>query len=168
MATIRDMPDRLNSEPVVFRGFTTPELGLAACIGVVLGLIISLPFALFLSWLVIPTGSLLFPLVFISFGGKWLARKKRGKPENYIWQMFALRKRSFTRRGGARRATSRPDRRGTAGGRQQRSQLQPYPGIGDQPAVSAPAESRHGDVRFPAPGAGQHARAGLQHRFPFL
>jgi len=79
MATIRDMPDRLNSEPVVFRGFTTPELGLAACIGVVLGLIISLPFALFLSWLVIPTGSLLFPLVFISFGGKWLARKKRGK-----------------------------------------------------------------------------------------
>lgn len=95
MATIRDMPDRLNSEPVVFRGFTTPELGLAACIGVVLGLIISLPFSLFLSWLVIPTGSLLFPLVFISFGGKWLARKKRGKPENYIWQMFALRKRQM-------------------------------------------------------------------------
>lgn len=93
MTTIRDMPDRLNSEPVVFRGFTTPELGLAACIGVVLGLIISLPFSLFLSWLVIPTGSLLFPLIFILFGGKWLARKKRGKPENYIWQVFALKRR---------------------------------------------------------------------------
>ncbi len=28
MATIEFMPDRLNAEPVVFRGFTTPELGL--------------------------------------------------------------------------------------------------------------------------------------------
>ncbi len=30
MQTIRFLPDRLNSEPVVFRGFTTPEMGLAA------------------------------------------------------------------------------------------------------------------------------------------
>ncbi|MBJ5206160.1 DUF3487 family protein, partial [Salmonella enterica subsp. enterica serovar Agona] len=29
MQTIRFLPDRLNSEPVVFRGFTTPEMGLA-------------------------------------------------------------------------------------------------------------------------------------------
>ncbi|MBJ3110126.1 TIGR03745 family integrating conjugative element membrane protein, partial [Salmonella enterica subsp. enterica serovar London] len=27
MQTIRFLPDRLNSEPVVFRGFTTPEMG---------------------------------------------------------------------------------------------------------------------------------------------
>lgn len=30
MQTIRFLPDRLNAEPVVFRAFTTPELGLAA------------------------------------------------------------------------------------------------------------------------------------------
>ncbi len=28
METIRFLPDRLNAEPTVFRGFTTPELGL--------------------------------------------------------------------------------------------------------------------------------------------
>lgn len=27
MQTIRFLPDRLNVEPAVFRGFTTPELG---------------------------------------------------------------------------------------------------------------------------------------------
>ncbi|KZQ47048.1 hypothetical protein A3N43_24380 [Klebsiella aerogenes] len=33
MQTIRFLPDRLNSEPVVFRGFTTHEMGLAALAG---------------------------------------------------------------------------------------------------------------------------------------
>jgi len=32
MQTIRFLPDRLNAEPVVLRGFTTPELGSAALI----------------------------------------------------------------------------------------------------------------------------------------
>ncbi|SQA98012.1 conjugative transfer region protein [Cedecea neteri] len=34
MQTIRFLPDRLNAEPVVFRGFTAPEMGLAALAGV--------------------------------------------------------------------------------------------------------------------------------------
>ncbi|QCR38687.1 TIGR03750 family conjugal transfer protein [Nissabacter sp. SGAir0207] len=93
MATIRFLPDRLNAEPVVFRGFNTPELGLAALIGAVSGFVLSLPFALLFGWLAIPTGTLLFPLVLIAFGGKWLASKKRGKPENYLWQQFELKKR---------------------------------------------------------------------------
>lgn len=77
-------------------------------------------------------------------------------------------KRTVARRRGARRPAPCPDRRRTTGGGRRRSQLQPHPGVGDQPAVSAPAQPRHGDVRFPTLGAGQHARSGLQHRFPFL
>ncbi|CHO21795.1 conjugative transfer region protein [Salmonella enterica subsp. enterica serovar Typhi] len=42
MKTIEFLPDRLNAETVVFRGFTTPELGYAALIGAVSGLILSL------------------------------------------------------------------------------------------------------------------------------
>lgn len=54
MQTIRFLPDRLNSEPVVFRGFTTHEMGLAALAGAGAGLLLSLPF------IRLPAG-LLFP-----------------------------------------------------------------------------------------------------------
>ncbi|MCQ4062529.1 TIGR03750 family conjugal transfer protein, partial [Klebsiella pneumoniae] len=79
------MPDRLNAEPVVFRGFTTPELGLTAWVSTLAGLVISLPF-LFFSWVMIPTIALILPLLVIVFGGKVLARIKRGKPENYLYR----------------------------------------------------------------------------------
>ncbi|HEI9851776.1 TPA: TIGR03750 family conjugal transfer protein [Serratia marcescens] len=93
MQTIRFLPDRLNAEPVVFRGFTTPEMGLAALAGVGLGLLVSLPFLPLAGWVVIPTGMLLTPLLVIWFGGSRLTRLKRGKPENYIWQRLEARKR---------------------------------------------------------------------------
>lgn len=84
MATIQFMPDRLNAEPVVFRGFTT-ELGLTALFSTLAGIVISLPF-LFFSWVMIPTIALILPLLVIVFGGKVLARIKRGKPENYLYR----------------------------------------------------------------------------------
>ncbi|HID8404510.1 TPA: TIGR03750 family conjugal transfer protein [Serratia marcescens] len=93
MQTIRFLPDRLNAEPVVFRGFTTPEMGLAALAGVGLGLLVSLPFLPLAGWVVIPTGMLVTPLLVIWFGGSRLTRLKRGKPENYIWQHLEARKR---------------------------------------------------------------------------
>lgn len=93
METICFLPDRLNAEPVVFRGFTTPEMGLAALAGVGLGLVWSLPLIPLVGWVIIPTGMLVTPLLVIGFGGKWLMRLKRGKPENYIWQQLAMKKR---------------------------------------------------------------------------
>ncbi|MEB7587801.1 TIGR03750 family conjugal transfer protein [Serratia rubidaea] len=93
MQTIRFLPDRLNTEAVVFRGFTTPEMGLAVLMGVGLGLLVSLPFVLLAGWVVIPTGMLLTPLAVLWFGGSRLTRLKRGKPENFIWQRLELRKR---------------------------------------------------------------------------
>lgn len=91
MATIQFMPDRLNAEPVVFRGFTTPELGLAALFSVLFGIIISLPFALITSWVMIPSIALFMPLIVVVFGGKLLARVKRGKPENYLYRRLEER-----------------------------------------------------------------------------
>ena len=90
MQTIRFLPDRLNSEPVVFRGFTTPEMGLAALAGLGVGLLLSLPFIPLAGWVIIPTGMLLAPLLVIGFGGRWLSRIKRGKPENYLYRRLDL------------------------------------------------------------------------------
>ncbi|MBC8954470.1 TIGR03750 family conjugal transfer protein [Xenorhabdus sp. PB62.4] len=93
MQTIAFLPDRLNAEPVVFRGFTTPELGLAALAGIVLGLAVSLPLIPLAGWVMLPTGMLVMPLLLISFGGRWLAHVKRGKPENYLWLKLEEKKR---------------------------------------------------------------------------
>ncbi|GKV90443.1 TIGR03750 family conjugal transfer protein [Pectobacterium carotovorum] len=93
MRTIPFLPDRLNAEPVVFRGFTTPELGLAALFGAFVGVLWSLFLIPLTGWVIIPTGILLTPLLVIGLGGNWMARIKRGKPENYIWQKLGEKKR---------------------------------------------------------------------------
>lgn len=91
MQTIEFMPDRLNAEPTVFRGFTTPEMFTAAGAGVVAGLVLSLPFTALAGWVVIPTGALVMPLLVVFFSGKYLVRIKRGKPENFIYRALSLR-----------------------------------------------------------------------------
>ncbi len=88
MAVIEFLPDRLNVPPVVYRGFTTGELGLAAGAGALLGLPCGIPLALLpgVGWLAIPTGMLMMPLLCVFIGGNWISRFKRGKPENYLWR----------------------------------------------------------------------------------
>lgn len=90
MATIEFMPDRLNAEPVVFRGFTTPELGLTVLFSLFAGLVAAVPVALFLGWIAFPAVALLMPLVTVIFGGRLMARFKRGKPENYLYRRLEL------------------------------------------------------------------------------
>lgn len=92
METIRFLPDRLNAEPTVFRGFTTPELGLAALSGVFLGLLWTLPLIPLFGWVIIPTGALLTPLLLVWTGGVWITRLKRGKPDNWLWQRIEEKK----------------------------------------------------------------------------
>ncbi|MBD2781171.1 TIGR03750 family conjugal transfer protein [Xenorhabdus szentirmaii] len=93
MQTIPFLPDRLNAEPVVFRGFTTPEMGLAALLGMGSGLMLSLPLIPLAGWVMIPTGVLVMPLLLVSTGGRWLAQLKRGKPEHYLWLTLEEKKR---------------------------------------------------------------------------
>lgn len=90
MATITFLPDRLNAEPIVFKGFTTPELFITAGASVPCGLVIAIPFVPLLGWLAFPTVSLLMPLFTVFFGGKLMARFKRGKPENYLYRRLEL------------------------------------------------------------------------------
>lgn len=89
MTTIHFLPDRLNAQPTVFRGFTTGEMFSAAGFGFVLGLCVSIPFLPVAGWVVLPTGALIMPLVVVFFGGKVLTRIKRGKPENYLYRRLS-------------------------------------------------------------------------------
>lgn len=91
MASIPFMPDRLNAEPVVFRGFTTPEMFWTAGIALVGGLVVGLIPDLLFGWVYIPTVALLMPLVVLFFGGKLLTRYKRGKPENFLYRRLEIR-----------------------------------------------------------------------------
>lgn len=88
MAVIDFLPDRLNVPPVVYRGFTTGELGLTAGIGVLLGIPCGIPLAFIpgVGWVAIPTCMLILPLLLVFIGGRWISSFKRGKPENYVWR----------------------------------------------------------------------------------
>lgn len=88
MAVIDFLPDRLNTPPVVWRGFTSDEFLLAAGAGCVVGVPVAIPLAFipFFGWLAFPTCMLLMPLVMLFLGGRWISSYKRGKPENYIWR----------------------------------------------------------------------------------
>ncbi|MCY0627611.1 TIGR03750 family conjugal transfer protein [Klebsiella pneumoniae] len=84
MATIQFMPDRLNAEPVVFRG-SPPRIRFDRVVQHA-GRHRYLPAVPVFSWVMIPTIALILPLLVIVFGGKVLARIKRGKPENYLYR----------------------------------------------------------------------------------
>lgn len=91
MQIIDFMPDRLNAEPTVFRGFTTHEMFAAAGVGCVGGFVISLPLLPLAGWVILPTGALIMPLLVVFFGGTFLTRLKRGKPENYLYRRLSWR-----------------------------------------------------------------------------
>lgn len=87
MSTIEFLPDRLNREPVVFRGMTTTELFISLCAGFIFGLLCGIIPAAFLSiWALIPTGALLGATLAVLAGGRYLARLKRGRPDSWLYQ----------------------------------------------------------------------------------
>ncbi|EAS1759884.1 TIGR03750 family conjugal transfer protein [Salmonella enterica] len=87
MLTIEFLPDRLNREPVVFRGMTTTELFIALSGGFIAGLFGGIiPAVLLNIWALIPTGALLGAVLAIMAGGRWLARLKRGRPDSWLYQ----------------------------------------------------------------------------------
>ncbi|EBE9837626.1 TIGR03750 family conjugal transfer protein [Salmonella enterica subsp. enterica serovar Newport] len=90
MAAIDFIPDRLNVRPVVWRGFTVGELGVAALCGAGLGLVTAVFMAPFAGWIAFPMLVILMPLPVAWFSGEWLMRYKRNKPDNYLWQHVIL------------------------------------------------------------------------------
>lgn len=81
------LPDRLNREPVVFRGMTTTELFMALLAGLFCGAASGSAAAIAVGeWALIPTGALGTAVLFILVGGRWLARLKRGRPDTWLYR----------------------------------------------------------------------------------
>lgn len=90
--TIEFLPDRLNREPVVFRGMTTTELFIALASGLLAGLLCGACPAVVLGiWALIPTGALAGAALAVLVCGKYLARLKRGKPDTWLYQALEAR-----------------------------------------------------------------------------
>lgn len=90
--TIEFLPDRLNREPVVFRGMTTTELFITLAGGFVTGLISGIfPAVLYGVWALAPTGALAGAVLSVMAGGKWLARLKRGRPDTWLYRAMDAR-----------------------------------------------------------------------------
>lgn len=87
MATIPFLPDRLNREPVVWRGLTTSELFLTLAAGLGSGAVSGLLLALLSGyWPLLPGAALAGAALLIQGGGRVLARVKRGKPDSWLPQ----------------------------------------------------------------------------------
>lgn len=85
--TIEFLPDRLNREPVVFRGMTTTELFITFITGFTGGLLGGIAPAVALDiWALIPTGALLGSALCVMAGGRYMARLKRGRPDSWLYQ----------------------------------------------------------------------------------
>jgi len=85
--TIEFLPDRVNREPVVFRGMTTTELFIVLFSGGLTGLLSGIAPAIMLNiWALMPTGALTGAALAVLVGGKWLARLKRGRPDTWLYR----------------------------------------------------------------------------------
>ncbi|EAR7005716.1 TIGR03750 family conjugal transfer protein [Salmonella enterica] len=90
MATIDFIPDKLNTRPVVWRGFTVEELGLTALVGLAIGFVLAFFIMPFTSWIAFPMLMILMPIPTAWVSGGWLMRYKRNKPDHYLWQRVSL------------------------------------------------------------------------------
>lgn len=90
--TIDFLPDRLNREPVVFRGMTASELFISLCAGLLCGLIAGIfPSLLSGVWALLPTAALAGAALAILVGGRYLTRLKRGRPDAWLYQSLDAR-----------------------------------------------------------------------------
>lgn len=95
MATIDFIPDKLNTRPVVWRGFTVEELGLTALVGLAIGFVLAIFIMPFTSWIAFPMLMILMPIPTAWLSGGWLMRYKRNKPDHYLWQRVSLLRARF-------------------------------------------------------------------------
>lgn len=90
MATIDFIPDKLNTRPVVWRGFTVEELGLTALAGIAIGFVMAIFVMPFTSWIAFPMLMILMPIPTAWLSGGWLMGYKRNKPDHYLGQRIYL------------------------------------------------------------------------------
>ncbi|WP_426139216.1 TIGR03750 family conjugal transfer protein [Pseudomonas sp. DWP3-1-2] len=85
--TLRFLPNRLNRQPVIVLGMTADELwlsvGLSALVGLVIGIVLAIVTK---SIAMTPTTMVAAVASGIFFGGKFLRRLKRGKPQTWLYR----------------------------------------------------------------------------------
>lgn len=87
--TINFLPNRLNHQPIVVRGLTADELWITVGITGVAGLFIGIAVALFTGQIgMAPTTVLVSIAIGIFAGGGMLRRKKRGRPDTWLYRQI--------------------------------------------------------------------------------
>ncbi|WP_353169444.1 TIGR03750 family conjugal transfer protein [Providencia sp.] len=88
-ATVNFLPNRLNRQPIVFRGLTADELWLTVGVTGILGLILGIGVASFTGQIgFAPTTVLVSIAVGIFVGGGFLRRQKRGRPDTWLYRQI--------------------------------------------------------------------------------
>lgn len=86
-ATVNFLPNRLNRQPIIVRGLTADELWFTVGVTGVIGLIIGIAVATVTRQIgMAPTIVLISITVGIFAGGGYLRRKKRGRPETWLYR----------------------------------------------------------------------------------
>lgn len=87
--TVNFLPNRLNRQPVVVKGLTANELWLTVAITGVIGLVCGITIAIFTGQIgMAPTTVLVTIGLGIFAGGGLLRRKKRGRPETWLYRQI--------------------------------------------------------------------------------
>lgn len=86
------LPHRLNRQPVVVRGLTADELWICSGLSAGVGLLVGLP----LAWLtnsiaMAPTMVVIGIALGVYFGGGFLRRQKRGRPDAWLYRQLQWR-----------------------------------------------------------------------------
>lgn len=90
--TTETLADRLNQEPVIFRGSTNSELGVILLCATLFWVPISLIIAALFGFVVMGLGiSALGVLGTIYFGSTWFQRIKRGRPDFYYQHLLIIK-----------------------------------------------------------------------------
>jgi len=87
--TVNFLPNRLNRQPVIVRGLTADELWLTVGVTGVTGLILGIIAAMMTGQIgVAPTTVLITIAIGIFVGGGILRRKKRGRPDTWLYRQI--------------------------------------------------------------------------------
>jgi conjugative transfer region protein (TIGR03750 family) len=87
--TVNFLPNRLNRQPVIVRGLTADELWLTVAITGLLGLGLGIVVALLTGQIgMAPTTVLVSIAAGVFIGGSLLRRKKRGRPDTWLYRQM--------------------------------------------------------------------------------
>lgn len=87
--TVSFLPHRLNRHPVVVRGLTADELWICCGLSGAVGLLAGIPLSWMLSTIAIAPTLVVLSITFgVFIGGSILRRKKRGRPDTWLYRQL--------------------------------------------------------------------------------